>query len=323
MLELGRKFRREGRLFLCRSIIGRYIPLAPLFIEITTYCNLKCRGCYRTLHDYSEKNKHMSLNDFKFYIDNTPPASSLVLHGLGEPTLHPDLVEIIKYAKSTRRYLGILFNTNAVAKPPEFFEELFANGLGQLGISVDSLNPKEVEQLRLGTSIERLKENIKYLSARFPKRIFITMVISKINFNTAHETLYELQTLGIRRITFQLLEDVGDATNCLSSEERYQFFNKMNKFISSKHFSFLYNFQDFFHPKTHCTSPYIHTCITVGGYLTPCCKVFDKDVFNYGCLKDRSFNEIFFSKDAKLLRKSISQGNYPDFCKNCVPFSFD
>ncbi len=323
VLKLARKHKFKLP-YLRKSIIGRYMPLGLLYIETTTYCNLRCSACYRTLHDYSGKNKHMSLDDFKFYVDNTPRASSLGLHGLGEPVLNPDLIRMIEYAKEKRKYANICFNTNAVAKPPEFYEELFASGLDELAISVDSLDPEEIEELRSGTCVEHLKENIKHLSAKFPKRISICMVVSKINVDSAQETLSKLAGLGIQSIGFQPVEDMGGVPFCLCSEERHKFFNEMTKFINSKCSSLRYSFSNFLgRPKVPCTMPYVSPFITVEGYITPCCQVVDKDVFNYGCLKDRSFNEIFFSKDAKLLRKSISQGNYPDFCKNCVPYSFD
>lgn len=326
VLQLARKLNIKYKtLCLRRSIIGRYMPLGALVIETTTYCDLRCSACYRTLHDFSEKNKHMSLDDFKFYVDNTPPAFSLTLHGLGEPVLNPDLIKMIEYAKQKRKYASIMFTTNAVTKPPEFYEELFGSGLDKLVVSVDSLHPKEIEQLRPGTSIERLRANIRHLSARFPKRVSVCMVIGKINFGTVYETLSELADLGVQSILIQPVGDMGGVTFCLTAEEKHQLFNEMTELKKSKRFGFSFPYFDqvLKRPDVPCTEAYVSPCITVEGYVTPCCRILDKDIFNYGCLKDKSFNEIFFSKEAKLLRKSISQGNYPDFCKNCVPFSFD
>jgi MoaA/NifB/PqqE/SkfB family radical SAM enzyme len=71
-----------------------------LFFHILTQCNLKCRHCYIDPEQHGEN--LLSLSTIKAWM--TPFAgksanTNLILLG-GEPTLHPDLSQIIKHARN-------------------------------------------------------------------------------------------------------------------------------------------------------------------------------------------------------------------------------
>ena len=97
--NLFKEFLLDTHYLLGKTFLKKYLPLRSLYLEVTSCCNLKCKGCYRTLYNYESKNKNISLEDFKRYVDQVPSSSSLYLHGLGEPSLHPNIKEILEYAK--------------------------------------------------------------------------------------------------------------------------------------------------------------------------------------------------------------------------------
>ena len=68
--------------------------LRRLQIEVTTLCNLFCQECSRTVGVQAGTwtDKHLSLENFQKLIENSPPAEVLVLQGVGEPTLNPELL---------------------------------------------------------------------------------------------------------------------------------------------------------------------------------------------------------------------------------------
>ena len=69
-----------------------------LFFHILTKCNLRCRHCY--INPEQQGKKILSLVTIKTWLDefvSTSATTNVIFLG-GEPTLHPDLAQAIKYA---------------------------------------------------------------------------------------------------------------------------------------------------------------------------------------------------------------------------------
>jgi len=301
--------------YLNKLFLKNFLPLSSLNIEVTSYCNLGCKGCYRTLYEYDSKNKNMPLQKFKGYVDKSPNFFSLYLHGLGEPTLHPNIQEIVEYSRKSNKFRNIGFTTNALAKNPQIYEKLFSKGLTNLTISVDSLDQKEVNKIRPFTDVQKLMDNIGLLFKKFPKNIKIDMVINNININTFEKTLKKLYDLGLREVSFHPYDDLGYSELKLSSEQYTLFLEKLKKVQLPK---MKFHSGGFIPIKTYCKFPSIYPSINAAGYLTPCCRIFNEKIFNAGNLNDKTFNEIFFSKKYRDIQKNIKKKNYPFFCKGCL-----
>ncbi len=297
-------------------LLRRHFPLSTVNIETTNLCNLRCPGCYRTSHDYPSKNKNMSFEDFKLYIDQLPPARFLVMHGLGEPTINPDLPKMVKYAYNTKKFICIDFVTNLLARKPTIYDGLFADGLTRIRVSVDTLNQQEVDLLRTGTNIELMKENLKYLLARYADKISILMVCSKVNIHTFEKTVEELIKLGVKKVGFQPYENGGESSRCPSEAEKAEFLRIINNF-KKKNIDVVcsVNFEP---PKGPCVQLYTAPTITVDGYLTPCCRILNKEIFNFGSLKDTRFKDLYYTKRIDEMQKGMIEGRYPSFCNGCV-----
>ena len=297
-----------------RTFLRKYIPLRSLYIEVTSSCNLRCKGCYRTVHDYKSKNKFISFDDFKKYVDQSPRASSLYLHGLGEPILHPDIKKIIEYASCSGKFNNVAFTTNTLAKEPESYVELFGSGLTQITLSVDSLVQSEVNKMRPSTNVKKLEENIKWLVGKFGDRVKISTVVNNVNRHTIEGTLEKLRKLGVREVSFHPYADLGYPELCISFEDGKEFIEKLNSLdIGMKFYP-----SGFTPTEVFCNLPSTAPVITVTGYLTPCCRIYDEKVVNLGNLKNKSFKEIFFSKKYLEMQKNIEARKYPNFCRGCM-----
>lgn len=312
------------------NMFRKYFPI-NVMIEVSTYCNLKCRGCYRNLRDFSAINKNMSLDDFKMYFGQLPRVGTFILQGLGETTLNPRIQEMVEYAKKSGKVKGISFTTNALAHNHNIFEELFSKGLNQLIISVDSLDSQEVMELRTKTDVKLLTRNITYLLKKFPDKIVFGIVISTINQYTYDKTIKKLINLGAKRIMCQPFEDQGNPSLCLTFKEKLELLNRIKQ-IEKKNadIKVLYHFERDNSSKVQITLSDrfkridYHPCdtfgmavITVEGYMIPCCALMDGDIYNYGNLKEIPFKKLFYSKKHKELQSQINRGNYPSFCKIC------
>ena len=75
---------------------------AKFTIELTTLCNLKCAGCPRTVGVKNGEwiNKTMNVERFEKALKNLPNINMVTLHGIGEPTLNPEFIDILKVSKA-------------------------------------------------------------------------------------------------------------------------------------------------------------------------------------------------------------------------------
>jgi len=106
-------------------------PIA--WIEITDICNLHCEGCYR-----QTLTSHKALDDIKaevLFMKRWRNPDNVSIAG-GEPLLHPDIVEIVRYIHE--QGIKPIILTNAVKLTPELLRELKAAGLAGFTIHIDS-----------------------------------------------------------------------------------------------------------------------------------------------------------------------------------------
>ncbi len=98
-----------------RKLPGRFYPINYLFIEITNACNFKCTWCPDEIMDrrrgFMKKEKVFRiLDEIAEKRSWLGPLYPVKLHQMGEPMLHPDLVEIVAHAE--KQGVGIELNTN-------------------------------------------------------------------------------------------------------------------------------------------------------------------------------------------------------------------
>ena len=87
-----------------------------VYIEITNVCNLNCSFCL----PHHRENKSMSFNEFKHILNELKPFTNYIyLHVKGEPLLHSEVDEFIKYAHDMGFFINL--TTNATLFIPQLF----------------------------------------------------------------------------------------------------------------------------------------------------------------------------------------------------------
>jgi MoaA/NifB/PqqE/SkfB family radical SAM enzyme len=107
------------------------------WIEPTTYCQLKCPGCYRGVDKSDYKPEHLDYNEVKRQIDwfvENRNVHTISIAG-GEPLLYPQIDEIITYCTSIN--LRTMLYTNGVLIDKIRLEKLKLAGLTQVLVHVD------------------------------------------------------------------------------------------------------------------------------------------------------------------------------------------
>lgn len=112
-----------------------------LYVETTTRCNMNCGMCVKHVPGSVISNKHFDTELFTRIHSALPTIDALVLNGIGEPLLHPDILQMVKTAKkhmADTSWIG--FQTNGTLITSETTQDLLNAGLNRLCISVDGLS---------------------------------------------------------------------------------------------------------------------------------------------------------------------------------------
>lgn len=294
--------------------------LNRLQIEITTGCNLRCAGCQRTLGmgkgDWV--NRHMEPELFAKVIANAPAATYVVLQGIGEPSLHPRLEQLITIAKASGKYGDISFNTNALAREPEAFVAWKALGLSHVSISVDSLNPVTAEKARAGTDVVRLRQAITKLVALFEGRVTFSVVVSKANLGEMTSLLAELALLGAAAVEIQPLVAYGPETQALAlSGEDRETLRNVAATARSRHPRMAVMLAPILTPNgSRCRRPFRAGYVTVEGMITPCCLTEDASLYGHASLAEQTYAQAWASAGVSgWLERYLDRT--PEICRGC------
>ena len=169
---------------------------------ILDLCNFKCPYC-RGLKDWiygDRKFKMLSLEEIKRNIDLwcVPfPLENIRFSG-GEPTLHPNIIEIVKYSKS-KGIKRIALSTNGSNKSELYFK-LVEAGVNDFSISLDACCADDGDKMSGGVvgSFEKVVSNIRYIS----KLTYVTVgvVLTQDNVQRTIDTIKLADSLGVSDI---------------------------------------------------------------------------------------------------------------------------
>lgn len=181
-----------------------------IYIRLNRLCNLSCSFCL-----VGKKSVGLSASQLKTILEN------LKSHGVkrakltgGEPTLHPDFFEVLKYGIDLGLEIAVYSN---------LYTEGIANKLTEYPISVSTSihgDEKFHDEITQKGAYRKTYENIlKLTSAHIP--VTIHMVIMSKNFSLAETVIEDAIRVGVEKITFQTLipREKGAGFFCGSESE--------------------------------------------------------------------------------------------------------
>jgi len=134
-----------------------YLPIR-LWIEPTSFCNLKCVMCPNKDVDRKDKG-YMTFELFRKIIDEAKDFihETNLIHR-GESLLHPEFFEMVRYAADA----GIVtkLHTNGTLVDETKARSLLGSGLDQLTFSFDGYDKATYESIRVSARYERTIGNI-------------------------------------------------------------------------------------------------------------------------------------------------------------------
>lgn len=158
------------------------------WLELTTYCQLNCPGCYRGLFNKNAKRFNEDLNNLKKQVDFLVKSRNIQTISLsgGEPLLYPYLNELVEYIAEKK--IRIKIYTNGILLNEKLLSRLKKLGVTELIIHIDK------NQKRKGYSSEEdLNELRRKYCDLFRKikgvNLGFIMPISKDNFSEIDKIL--------------------------------------------------------------------------------------------------------------------------------------
>ncbi|MCP9442238.1 MAG: radical SAM protein [Nitrospira sp.] len=161
-----------------RTPLQDVIPLATpmvLFVDPIDTCNFKCTFCPTGDRDLIKSTGRwqgrMHLDLFKKIIDDLAdfdePLKVLRLYKEGEPLLHTQLAEMIRYAKQSGLVEYIDTTTNGSLLTPERVGPILEAGIDRINISVDGLSDEQFWRFtKTRVDFEKFAKNIRELYVR-------------------------------------------------------------------------------------------------------------------------------------------------------------
>jgi sulfatase maturation enzyme AslB (radical SAM superfamily) len=152
-------------------------------IEPTNACNLRCRMCSEWGEGVTSRREvgFIARGIWTKALDEIgawPVRVNLHLTGAGEPLLHPEFLDMLRYAKG-KGNISVGFLCNATLLNSVRAESVAGLKIDQVGFSVDGAQQEIFEHYRVGATLSEVDENIERLlslrKADTP-RVYLNMV---------------------------------------------------------------------------------------------------------------------------------------------------
>lgn len=195
--------------------------IGQIFLELTNVCNMDCVFCANSR--MMRRKQFMEFSLAKKLIDEIADkgiAKRIAFFLMGEPLLHPQVFEILKYA--AERKLQVTLNTNGALLNQENIGQLLEIALETILVSLQISTPEDFSLKRphANLSFQKYIGGIKQLLERKSQqnsRTNLTILFMDPRFNLAQFFLNGLNTLKIdfdknklSLLSFDLAKTVGD-----------------------------------------------------------------------------------------------------------------
>lgn len=134
-----------------------------VFVEITNVCNLGCVHCPYPFvsRQNSYKPRYMDLAIYKKIADEVAQFPGAIFRFVcdGEPMLHPDFLNILRYAKQ-KKISPVCFNTNGMLLNEKMAREIISLGVDVVEVSIDALTKETYGRIRKGGDFEKVRSAV-------------------------------------------------------------------------------------------------------------------------------------------------------------------
>ena len=287
-------------------------------VEITNYCNLKCPICPTGNKSLNRPPTAIDIDLFKSLMNEAGPyLLTLALYAWGEPLLHPKLSEILKII-SKYNLVTFLSTNGQNLEDNGVLEALIRYPATYLIVAIDGLTDKTNSHFRMGAKLGQTLRGVKKLAEMKRKKgsalpiLHMRYLVMKHNQHEYHSIKEFAENnmfdfLSIRTLSPIDSPEIPYMEFVPNSKEFRAYRYKNDKRI---------RLNDFI-----CMHAFSYPTVFSNGCIVSCEQDFNAKQ-PYGMIsKNVSFGDIWFSKRASNIRKTIRDApSCYTFCLNC-PFA--
>ncbi|TYQ27674.1 radical SAM/SPASM domain-containing protein [Pseudanabaena sp. UWO310] len=169
---------------------------SQLLVDATEVCNLACIHCphpdFKKSHHYDGRSLTLDLN--AKLVDEVREHGQNVTQYIryasnGEPLTHPDIYEMLDYAKQNSGVM-VTLTTNGTLMTERRIERLLEIGVDVIDISIDAFSPETYSQIRVNGNLNITRSNVIKLielsnQANASTKVVVSYVEQPLN---SHET---------------------------------------------------------------------------------------------------------------------------------------
>lgn len=272
-------------------------------VEPTNYCNLSCSMCPRELN---RPFGYMEFNLFKKIIDESILYGKrliITLNKDGEPLLHPELTQMIKYAKDKGAAHKINFYSNGILLSEAKSIELIKSGLDTIHISIDAFSNETYKKIKNSQKLEVVEENVKKL-VELKKKFLSKIPLVIVKIIRTPETQAEIKQFINKWKGIANFIEIGEYHTWDGTLDNSSLFDQTDSTMRRKRYP--------------CTFLWYNPVILWDGRVTTCCVDYQgKGVF--GDIQEESLARIWQGDVLKSLRMAHLKGLYKNIplCDKC------
>ena len=175
---------------------------SKLFLEVTTRCNLSCKMCVKQSCDNGIASGDMSISTLERLKPAIADLDEVIISGIGEPLLHPQLETFIREIKAALPASGSVgLQTNGTLLTRPMIERLLSVDIDTICVSVDAVTPDLLSSIRTGAQFDQLVNALSILNATkhlvfFPPSVGVQFVLMQDNFRHLPQVLQWAGNLG-------------------------------------------------------------------------------------------------------------------------------
>lgn len=327
------------------------LPL-PGFVQIEPVgqCNLSCRMCpvvYRGDGGRGKPPAFMPFETFCRVLDEFTDLRELQLQGMGEPFLHPRLLDMVRYAAA--RGIAVSTNTNLTALSERRAVECVTSGLRTLHVSIDAADPHAYAYIRTGSRLDRVLRNLERLASAKralgscnPEIILVAVAMCR-NLDQLPELVrlahrYDVRSVAVQHLAHDFTEGTlpekyrpmrgfVDQETLLQADagEIERWFSAARSVATDLDIDLrLPNVRPKSpdsHERLRCDWPWRGAYITYTGQAMPCCMIATPDRYAFGNMAHEGVARIWTSKEYEIFRNRLASGDPPEICRGCAIYN--
>ncbi|MFA5090971.1 MAG: radical SAM/SPASM domain-containing protein [Candidatus Omnitrophota bacterium] len=278
-----------------------------LQLEPTNRCNLNCALCLTGLKKLKRPEADISFSQFSRIIDHLEGSLVyLVLYNLGESLLHPQIYDMIAYAK--KKNIFVRLSTNGEFTRESDIPDIINCGLDELVVSLDFITADTYNKYKRSRSFQKVLDNIQALMKirRSNCKPFINVQLLLVRENE-----------GLIREFYDLAARLG-ADKALLKKARVNFPQvQPDKSILPRRQRYIRECYKDNYKRTGCCRPWFSTVVLSDCSVVPCC--FDmQGAYRFGDTAASRFSRIWNNGTYTGFRsQALRDINGIALCKEC------